>query len=425
MRKKIISAIMLAVLMNIFCIEGVQAEGANKENIDEKLYTEDNSFWESGEVKRQYYFNGNVLRNSDSEMINITLLEDCIKQVVFEILIGDEIIKVGLVFQQEFLMDALNQRVDSIIEELIEMYGTEITNENVRLYCIETKENSARTNEIIDLQDLKEVIEVTPEVIKQIEPADLLDISKEVYGINEQYHINYANMILLHDSRTNKNTRCVPTLSSPHYGDGNNRYESGYQWFPGKVNVVFNEGLFSGMRKHQVELSYCYSEDELGNLAFDDNEALEMEITFYNYNPNTMDEIYEADCGYSYIDTSSDFDYFTNQPSEYLDTSFGDSDCEVNFCVGVDDATNLEPGVNYYFRARFDGNERQGYPNDGRFRVTAQRGYRFIGHGEWSVFAEEHDPIRSLGISEDMNWVSESAYDIWQWNFNSDTDFVS
>ncbi|EEG50254.1 hypothetical protein RUMHYD_00814 [Blautia hydrogenotrophica DSM 10507] len=126
MRKKIISAIMLAVLMNIFCIEGVQAEGANKENIDEKLYTEDNSFWESGEVKRQYYFNGNVLRNSDSEMKNITLLEDCIKQVVFEILIGDEIIKVGLVFQQEFLMDALNQRVDSIIEELIEMYGTEI-----------------------------------------------------------------------------------------------------------------------------------------------------------------------------------------------------------------------------------------------------------------------------------------------------------
>ena len=232
-------------------------------------------------------------------------------------------------------------------------------------------------------------------------------------------------MILLHDSRTNKNTRCVPTLSSPHYGDGNNRYESGYQWFPGKVNVVFNEGLFSGMRKHQVELSYCYSEDELGNLAFDDNEALEMEITFYNYNPDTMDEIYEADCGYSYIDTSSDFDYFTNQPSEYLDTSFGDSDCEVNFCVGVDDATNLEPGVNYYFRARFDGNERQGYPNDGRFRVTAQRGYRFIGHGEWSVFAEEHDPIRSLGISEDMNWVSESAYDIWQWNFYSDTDFVS
>ena len=38
MRKKIISAIMLAVLMNIFCIEGVQAEGANKENIDEKYY---------------------------------------------------------------------------------------------------------------------------------------------------------------------------------------------------------------------------------------------------------------------------------------------------------------------------------------------------------------------------------------------------
>ena len=106
MRKKIISAIMLAVLMNIFCIEGVQAEGANKENIDEKLYTEDNSFWESGEVKRQYYFNGNVLRNSDSEMKNITLLEDCIKQVVFEILIGDEIIKVGLVFQQEFMLDA-------------------------------------------------------------------------------------------------------------------------------------------------------------------------------------------------------------------------------------------------------------------------------------------------------------------------------
>ena len=70
------------------------------------------------------------------------------------------------------------------------------------------------------------------------------------------------------------------------------------------------------------------------------------------------------------------------------------------------------------------------YPNDGRFKVTAQRGYRLLGSGTWSVFADEHEAIRSLGIPSNLNWVpaDENAWTYAaandDWNFDSSTDPV-
>lgn len=31
---------------------------------------------------------------------------------------------------------------------------------------------------------------------------------------------------------------CSPSISAPHGGDGNNRYASGYQWFPNEVGLM-------------------------------------------------------------------------------------------------------------------------------------------------------------------------------------------
>jgi len=56
--------------------------------------------------------------------------------------------------------------------------------------------------------------------------------------------------------------------------------------------------------------------------------------------------------------------------------------------------------------------------------------YRLLGSGTWSVFADEHEAIRSLGIPSNLNWVpaDENAWTYAaandDWNFDSSTDPV-
>jgi hypothetical protein len=53
-----------------------------------------------------------------------------------------------------------------------------------------------------------------------------------------------------------------------------------------------------------------------------------------------------------------------------------------------------------------------------------------LGSGTWSVFADEHEAIRSLGIPSNLNWVpaDENAWTYAaandDWNFDSSTDPV-
>lgn len=108
-----------------------------------------------------------------------------------------------------------------------------------------------------------------------------------------------------------------------------------------------------------------------------------------------------------------------------------DNNQEVSFCVGVDDTSDLVAGRWYYWYINgTKGTTANNYPNDGRFKVTAQRGYRLLGSGTWSVFADEHEAIRSLGIPSNLNWVpaDENAWTYAaandDWNFDSSTDPV-
>lgn len=56
--------------------------------------------------------------------------------------------------------------------------------------------------------------------------------------------------------------------------------------------------------------------------------------------------------------------------------------------------------------------------------------YRLLDSGTWSVFADEHEAIRSLGIPSNLNWVpaDENAWTYAaandDWNFDSSTDPV-
>ena len=127
----------------------------------------------------------------------------------------------------------------------------------------------------------------------------------------------------------------------------------------------------------------------------------------------------------------SSYTWTTNQPNYYLDTSFEDNTESINFCVGVDDTSDLRSEKWYYWCiSGIKGITSNNYPNDGRFVVTAQRSYRLIGSGTWSVFAEEHEGIRFLGITSSQKWVPASG-SAWvyaaansAWVFNSYLDPV-
>lgn len=180
--------------------------------------------------------------------------------------------------------------------------------------------------------------------------------------------------------------------------------------------------------ENRTKLWYKYDQSTLNNLNVDSNEALEMEVVFYNYNKSSTSQ---NDKGNAFQLIKSGSTWATNQPNSYRDTNFLDNNQEVSFCVGVDDTSDLVAGRWYYWYINgTKGTTANNYPNDGRFKVTAQRGYRLLGSGTWSVFADEHEAIRSLGIPSNLNWVpaDENAWTYAaandDWNFDSSTDPV-
>ena len=154
--------------------------------------------------------------------------------------------------------------------------------------------------------------------------------------------------------------------------------------------------------KNRTTLQYSYSPTQLAYLQKDSNEALELSVAFYNYtNASSV-----SNRGYSYM-LQDQITWSTTQPKAYLDTSFADNSTSVDFCVGVYDATALKANTIYSWTITSKAGTKPGYPNDGRFRIMAQRSYRFttLVGGAFNVFAEEHENILRLGLNSGQNWV--------------------
>ena len=273
-------------------------------------------------------------------------------------------------------------------------------------------------------------ISQTPTVEEISEHKAIENTLKRVNTIDGSYHhievIWDQAYTYWYNQLSGTDNMCSASISAPHGGDGNNRYASGYQWFPNEVDVNFYTDVAEN--ENRTKLWYKYDQSTLNNLNVDSNEALEMEVVFYNYNKSSTSQ---NDKGNAFQLIKSGSTWATNQPNSYRDTNFLDNNQEVSFCVGVDDTSDLVAGRWYYWYINgTKGTTANNYPNDGRFKVTAQRGYRLLGSGTWSVFADEHEAIRSLGIPSNLNWVpaDENAWTYAavndDWNFDSSTDPV-
>ena len=85
----------------------------------------------------------------------------------------------------------------------------------------------------------------------------------------------------------------------------------------------------------------------------------------------------------------------------------------------------------YWYIDSLKGPDTATYPQDGRFKVIAQRSYRVGGYTAYNIFAEEHERQVNIGVpagynssGAEYNWVPQpyNAYycisngGYWLWN---------
>ncbi len=386
-------------------------------------------------------FNDGINLYSPAVESNLESISQELKEVVFSVDAGDDVFTIGYYlgdepFSMAKITQELEKTLDNIRDDIITderlSSNNQVNAENMELeYVVINTTDSiskieSKLSEVTSTNHLVDTIEgkYQNHNIAKSNVAKSATINGSYHDrdvFREQHDIGWYNQ------NTGRFSVCTTSPTAPHSGDGNNRYESGYQWFPDLVDVDFSTNVTA--TENRTKLWYYYYPNTLKNLNVDSNEALEMEVVFYNYTSSSTEASLKGSA-FQYIKSGST--WATNQPNSYRDTSFADSKNKVSFCVGVDDTSDLVANKWYYWYIDgTKGTTANNYRHDGRFVVTAQRGYRLIGSGAWSVFAEEHEGIRRLGVNEDQNWVPEGTT-AWSlaasnstWHFKSSTDPVT
>ncbi|ASS41623.1 hypothetical protein AXF21_06950 [Eubacterium minutum ATCC 700079] len=287
------------------------------------------------------------------------------------------------------------------------------------------KKRLAKVQSIEDVYNAK----ATNESIKSIEKRTVADSTRKnktsyPYRINSFFHVRRGFPgPKWWNQRRLKLEQCYSTPTSPHAGDGNIRYKKknetiqkgsgvkfrepiNYNWMPNYINATATQ-MHMQVLLTCVAIEFKYNNTNLRNLNHDENEAIELQMLFYNYKNDPYNTR-----GYSFLPPEKEMkSWYSTFPNAYLDTNFGDNQNEISCCVGCSDTRGIRANVKYFWAIDFWGIVKpKGYPQDGRCKVQAQRSYRRFWDGPFSVFAEEHERIRNIGLPKGKNWFSESAY---------------
>ena len=308
-------------------------------------------------------------------------------------------------FSREYLVNQLMLNISQVNDDL---------KTNKRIEKVEIEDLQLIYFEFEEVHDSKESYEsysFKGEIDGEIYCLNALpeEIIEETHNasrlaINYCHHKIIGGRIAYHDGFSNSDSFCNTSLSSPHRGDGNRRYVSGHDWLPSRIYVGFTSNVSPGF--NQTKLRFLYNSENFNNQNFDSNEALELEVIFFNYYNNPANRRGRA---YQYAINCS---WNSNMGSSaYLDTNFGDSDYEVHMCVGCSDTTTLTPNTIFYWSINSVADAHtDSYPNDGKFHIVCQRSYRYMGSGAWHVFAEEHEQLWYPLLTATLYWYVNSAY---------------
>ncbi len=396
-------------------------------------------------VKYRIQFSEGISFDSQCMKSNLMTLENNIDQVLFTVDAGEDVFTIGYhVGERGFDYATMYDDIENAVKELNNdilhderlKSNRAVSVNDLNMSYAETTglDSHAIFNNGVDNIPALSCVDKVTEINRDVLDVSIQRSTAEAFPIDGSYHFQELRddepVTLWHNQVNNTDSVCDVSLLAPHMGDADNRYESGYQWFPDKVEVELTTDFAHYL--NYTKLWYTYKTSHLENLVIDDNEALEMEVVFYNY--HGIGTKYK-DKGLTFQKIIDDYSFITNQPSEaiYLDTHLCDGDGEVSFCVGVDNASLLKANKWYYWRIPGDiGTRANNFPNDGRFKVVAQRSYRYLIDGAYGVFAEEHEPILKLGIDpkKEDRWLPKD-HNAWyyadtggKWTFNSMSDPV-
>ncbi len=434
--KKIISFIVcLLLLLNVSCTVFANETEKNIEDTTERIFV------------------SNLNLTSKESKENIQILGDDLEQIVLCAKKGDEVWSIGILKHSEILD---YEEITSILQEYIPRFDSD--------YSLNTSDFKVEFYEVPDesvhIKDQIYNVCTSPKIFSPQESTNLNAQHSENHTVN----INSSNTIdgsyyyfdpktsqkYWHNQLTGENKVVLSNLSHPHEGDGNNRFASGYQWFPGYVRADFFQVVMQ-LPQTFVTLYFKFTENELRNLNVDDNEALEVELNFYN-DPNTSNASIR---GYSFIPVKGNpstntlgYDYktprawFSNFDNAYLDTPAFDNGNTINICVGIYDTSCLTANKMNWWEIDYYGQATpQGCPYDGKFRVAAQRSYVQEGSPltmPFKVFSEEHEGFLNYGLSPERNpetgkfiynWIttcnafslSTQSHPSWIWDINNDS----
>ncbi len=363
--------------------------------------TENNKDYSNGERNKHVClidlsFNVGAFSNEGSAIIND--LKEYITQIVFRQDDNEGYFAAGYCLGTKDTVDSiLNDLSKRILEHnqwLIEAISQDKPVNNSRLFLsevyIETKDIATA---YLCFDHISSFVSCASMTIIPYSKTDRADETKSMSYFNSSYHYMGADANLHWHKSDGTDQICVISPSSPHGGDGNRRRFDGYPWIPFYVKISFTLNISAN--KNRSRLDFIISGSNLANLKKDNNEALEMEISYYNsYHAN------EGNLrGYAF-QKSQNATWLSNQPRSYLDTTLEDSYGSISLCVGCADTTLMSANSQYYWYIDSKkGPDSATYPQDGRFRVIAQRSYRIgTGYTAYYVFAEEHERQVYIGV---------------------------
>ena len=194
----------------------------------------------------------------------------------------------------------------------------------------------------------------------------------------------------------------------PEKGDRQDRLKQGerrndladmtvYDWIPTYVKGETRYSAYQagqGFIQKSVRVDFRWSQNGLDKLNIDDNEAVEIEVLFYNYGTDTG----IPGNGKAWLSSEGN-SWYSNLPSCYRDTRFMDSGDEKSYAVGTRYPGSIVANTQYYMNFTVgespNGTSRLWQINfqRGYYYDHPNVGYRLIrGSGdEWFIFNEEYE----------------------------------
>lgn len=200
---------------------------------------------------------------------------------------------------------------------------------------------------------------------------------------------------------------CDTSAKNPRCGDGQDRlrmHDDGgfnsstnrgaYNWLP---RDVYGEAKTINTTTRQVSVLFSWTNDRLNNLRIDNNEALEVEVLFYNYGQG----VGIPQRGKAFMNQEP-YSWSSNLPGAYKDTRFLDDPREPSYAVGTKYINDLDTRTySFVMNARWYNTDND---DNGLWQINFSRGYYLVsthpglrayqelyGTDEWFIFNEEYE----------------------------------